>query len=58
MCCLHRVTSEAMMGLMLDVLGMHGYAQGSRATGHVAALELSHTRRWVWSHMTRVGIRA
>jgi hypothetical protein len=39
-----------MMGLMSDVLRTHGYVRGPRATGHVAALEPSHTRRRVWSH--------
>jgi hypothetical protein len=53
MCCLHRVSGEAMMSLMSGVLGMHGHARGPRAIGRVAALEPSRTRRWVWSHMTR-----
>jgi hypothetical protein len=53
MCCLHRVPGEVMMGLMSDVLGTHGHTRGPRATGHVAALEPSCTRRRVWSHMTR-----
>jgi hypothetical protein len=46
------------MGLMSGVLGMHGYARGARATGHVAAPEPSHTRRRVWSHKTRDGTGA
>jgi hypothetical protein len=41
------------MGLMSGVLGTHGHARGLRATGHVAALEPSHTKRRVWSHRTR-----
>jgi hypothetical protein len=46
------------MGLMSGVLGTHGYARGPRATGHVAALEPSRTRRRVWSHWTRGGTGA
>jgi hypothetical protein len=56
--CLHRVPDEAMMGLMSGVLRTHGYAQGPRATGHVAAPEASRTRRRIWSHMTRGDIGA
>jgi hypothetical protein len=55
---LHRVPGEVMMGLLSSVLGMHGYARGLRATRHVAAPELTRTRRRVWSHRTRGGIGA
>jgi hypothetical protein len=51
--CLHRVPDETMMGLISGILGMHGHARRPRATGHVAALESSCTKRWVWSHKTR-----
>jgi hypothetical protein len=56
--CLHHVPDEAMMGLMLGVLGTHEYTQEPRATGHVTALEPSRTRRWVWSHRTCAGTGA
>jgi hypothetical protein len=55
---LHRMPGEAMMSFMSGVLGMHGHAQGPRATGHVAAPEPSRTRRRVCSHRTRGNIRA
>jgi hypothetical protein len=53
-----RVPCEVMMGLMLGILRTHGYAWGPRSLGHVAALDPSHTRRQVWSHMTHSGTRA
>jgi hypothetical protein len=56
--CLRHVPGEAMMGLMSGVLGTHEYAPGSRATGHVAALEPSRTRWQVCSHWTRGGTGA
>jgi hypothetical protein len=46
------------MGLMLGILGKHGYAWGPRATGHVVAPEPSRTRRRVWSHRTHAGTDA
>jgi hypothetical protein len=45
--CLHRVPSEATMGLMSSVLGTHEYARGARTTGHVVAPEPSRTKRRV-----------
>jgi hypothetical protein len=44
---LHRVASDAMMGLMSGILGMHGHVQELRSTGHVVASEPSRTRRRV-----------
>jgi hypothetical protein len=49
---------QAMMDLMSGIMGMDGHARGMRATGHVAAPEPSHTRRWVWSHRTLHGTKA
>jgi hypothetical protein len=49
---------EAMVDLMSDILGTHGYTRGPRATGHMVAPEPSRTRRWVWSLRTRVSTRA